>query len=367
MQLRDLRIALAAFLVLVPVLVIVSCSSGNTKGSGESRTSPLSITMDPYIATDQVPDDPDDPAIWVHPKDPTKSLIVATNKVEKPGGALVVFDLEGKIIQSIGNLDRPNNVDIEQRVMLGGETLDIAVVTERQARAVRIYAIDPNSRALSEKAVVPVFEGEQGDHAAPMGIGVYRRMDGTTFVIVGRKSGPAEGYFWQYRLVPGPRLELVRKFGAFSGSGEIEAVVVDDALGYVYYADETTGIRKYHADPDAPEAQRELALFGQSGYLGDREGLAIYAVDDRTGYLVSTDQLEGKSRYFLYRREGGAGGPHDHSELVAVLDGPADSTDGIEVTATRLKAELPFGMLVAMNSGPRNFLVFAWPDLRPPN
>ena len=45
----------------------------------------------------------------------------------------------------------------------------------------------------------------------------------------------------------------MRRFGTFSGLGEIEAVAVDDALGYVYYADEGTGIHKWHADPDAPE------------------------------------------------------------------------------------------------------------------
>ena len=345
-------------------LMILSCSSGKTTDPIPQQTSlRVSVKLEPHVATDPVPDDPDDPAIWIHPEDPRRSIIVATNKVERPGGSLVVFDLEGRIIQSIDNLDRPNNVDVEQRVRIGSELTDIAVVTEREAEAVRIYGIDSSTRLLSEMAVIRVFEGEQGDNAAPMGVGIYRRMDGTAFVIIGRKSGPEDGYMWQYRLVSGPRLELVRKFGTFSGRGEIEAVAVDDALGYVYYSDETAGIRKYHADPDVADAQRELALFGQSGYLGDREGLAVYAVDERTGYLVSTDQVDGNSRYLLYRREGGPAGPHDHTQPVAVFEGPADSTDGIEVTGVGLNADLPLGILVAMNSGPRNFLVFAWPKL----
>src|SRR5262245_51114699 len=345
--------------LLCALLILSSCSAGNDPAA-------QLVKLQPSVTTDQVPDDPDDPAIWIHPQDPARSIIVATNKVEKPRGSLAVFDLDGKIIQSIGNLDRPNNVDIEQGVRIGNETVDIAVITERQARAVRIYSIDPDARTLNERVVVPVFEGEQGESGLPMGIGIYKRKDGTAFVIVGRKSGPAEGYLWQYRLIPGPNLELVRKFGAFSGRGEIEAVVVDDALGYVYYADETTGIRKYQANPDSDHAERELALFGRSGYMGDREGLAIYATDDRTGYLVSTDQLDGRSRYLLYRREGGIAGPHDHNELVAVFDTPADSTDGIEVAAKRLSARLPLGVLVTMNSSSRNFLLFAWPKLSRP-
>jgi 3-phytase len=351
-------------LMLLPMKIAVSLLSlAMLSCSVVNKTSPrLSVKLDPYLETEQVPDDPDDPAIWIHPADHAQSIIVATNKVERPGGSLVVYDLNGKIIQTIGNLDRPNNVDIEQGIQLGEEKLDVAIVTEREARALRIYAIDAKTRTLRERAIVPVFDGEQGDHGAPMGLSIYKRADGTAFIIVGRKSGPTEGYLWQYRMLAGAKLELVRKFGKFSGKGEIEAIVADDALGYVYYADETTGIRKYHADPDVLQAEQQLSIFGQSGYSGDREGLAIYATSDRTGYLISTDQVQGKSHYFLYPREGGPAGPHNHP-LLAILDGPADSTDGIDATSVPLTQALPLGILVAMNSTPRNFLVFRWPTL----
>jgi 3-phytase len=154
--------------------------------------------------------------------------------------------------------------------------------------------------------------------------------------------------------------DLVRKFGKFSGDGEIEAIAVDDANGFVYYSDEAAGIRKCHADPDHAEAATELALFGTSGYRGDREGLAIYATGDRSGFLISTDQIEGGSRYLLYRREGSPGNPHDHSQVVALIEPGGDSTDGLEATAMPLGPRFPNGLLVAMNSGPKNFLYFAW-------
>ena len=79
---------------------------------------------------------------------------------------------------------------------------------------------------------------------------------------------------------------------------------MDDALGYVDYADEGDGIHKYHADPDHPDAARELAHFGKTGFQADREGIAIYARDDGTGYVVCTDQIPGNSEYRFYRREG---------------------------------------------------------------
>src|SRR5262249_8875780 len=155
------------------------------------------------------------------------------------------------------------------------------------------------------------------------------------FAIVAPKTGGKTDYLWQYELhgdaQGGVHATFVRRFGTFSERGasdgeigEIEAVAVDDALGYVYYADERSALHKWHADPSDPEAARELAVFGTEGYQLDREGLAIYANPDGTGFLVSTDQIPGGSVFRLYRREGRPGAPHDHSEVVATVKTPAD-------------------------------------------
>jgi len=324
----------------------------------------------PALATDPVTDDPDDPAIYIHPADPGRSLIIATNKVPAPKGALVVFGLDGKIRQTIDNLDRPNNVDIEYGLPLGGRPADIAVLTERLKRRLRVFRIEPDGKLtdVSSPAGLNVFEGEQGENGAPMGISLYRRArDGAIFAIVSPKTGPREGYPGQYRLSDDGagkvKATLVRRFGRFSGQGEIEAVAVDDALGYVYYADEGDGIHKYHADPDHPEAGRELAHFGKEGFRADREGIGIYARDDGTGYILCTDQLDGNSEYHIYRREGAPGRPHDHSEVLKIVRGGADGTDGIEVTSSAAGPAFPNGLMVVMNGGPRNFLVYRWEDV----
>lgn len=325
----------------------------------------------PAVATEAVTDDPDDPAIWVHPADPSRSLIVGTNKVAAPRGALVVFGLDGKIHQTIDGLDRPNNVDVEYGLALSGRTVDIAVATERHRSRLRIFRIDGDAGRLEELGPaggVPVFEGQQGDEAAPMGIALYRRArDGAIFAVVGRKSGPRQGYLWQYRLEDGGeggiRAVKVRELGRFSGRGEIEAIAVDDELGYVYYADEGDGIHKWHADPDHPDAGRELAHFGREGFLGDREGIAVYEGSAGAGYIVCTEQVEANSRYWIFRREGLPGAPHDHSEVLKIVRGGADSTDGIEATSAALGERFPHGLLVAMNSKDRNFLVYRWEDI----
>lgn len=105
-------------------------------------------------------------------------------------------------------------------------------------------------------------------------------------------------------------------------------------------------------------------MFGVEGFAGDREGIAIYARTDGTGYLICTDQIAGNTHYHLSKREGGPAGPNDHSKLVKRVRGGADSTDGIEVTSAALGGKFPSGLLIAMNCGAKNFLVFRWEDVR---
>ena len=340
------------------LLGLASCTARSTTPIAEARAA---------VATDPVPDDPDDPAIWVHPTDSDRSLIVGTNKVKAPSGALIVFGLDGKIRQTIGGLDRPNNVDIEYGFRVGAEHLDIAVVTERLKSQLRVFRIASDGSGLAEVTALGstrVLVDRSGEQAAPMGVSLYRRpKDGAVFVIVAPKDGPRNGYLAQYRLEDDGhgrvRISFVRYFGAFSGVGEIEAVAVDDALGYVYYADEGNGIHKYHADPDHEDAARELAHFGKSGFNSDREGIAIYARDNGTGYIVCTDQIENNSEYHVFLREGEPGRQHDHSRIVKTIRGGADTTDGLEITS-RVLAGFPSGLVAAMNSKGKNFLLYPW-------
>ena len=325
------------------------------------------------ISSDQVPTDPDDPAIWVHPTDPARSLVIGTNKVAAPDGALVIYGLDGKIRQTISGIDRPNNVDVEYGFRLGGESIDIVVTTERLKHRLRVFRIDPVESRLVGLGEIPVLAGQAGEAAEPMGIGLYKRpADSRIFAIVAPKTGPKSNYLWEYALADAGRTvsgRLVRRFGTFSGlgpipdeEGEIEAVVVDDELGYVYYADERFGIRKWHADPDHADAARELAVIGQSNYTGDREGLALIAAPGAGGYLLSSDQIEGGTILRVYRRSGPSGRPHDHGDALFAVDTPADATDGVDATSSRLPG-FPGGMVVMMNSQPRNFLFFRWDEM----
>ncbi len=358
--------------VLAPLALwagLAACSEGTPPAQAPAAASSL-LRLTPSFETAPVAHDADDPAVWVAPGDPARSLILGTDKEEKVGG-LFVFGLDGAVRQVIAPLDRPNNVDVEYGFVMGDERRDIAVLTERMQRRLRVFAIPPDGGMLVDLAPdgLPVLEGQQGEAGEPMGIALYKRpADEAMFAIVSPKTGGPDGYLWQYRLDwDGTRVRgtIVRQFGRFSRIGaepgeigEIEAIVVDDVLDHVFYSDERFGIRKWRADPDATDADIELAVFGTEGYQGDREGLAIYETADGRGLLVASDQIDGGTRLHVYRREGEAANPHSHPTL-AVLETQADGTDGLEVTSRALPG-FPRGLLVMMNSRPRTFQVYDW-------
>ena len=81
------------------LLALISCGPSNR--------------IEPILKTEKVPHDSDDPAIWIHPTDLGKSLIIGTDKHDTDGG-VYAFDLKGKRLDSLSirGLKYPNNVDI---------------------------------------------------------------------------------------------------------------------------------------------------------------------------------------------------------------------------------------------------------------
>ncbi len=318
--------------------------------------------LKPRVVTESTKHDTDDPAIWVNRANPAGSLILGTDK--NADGALYVFGLDGKIHRDkvVRGLVRPNNVDVAYGVALGGQKVDIAVVTERYAHRLRVYRLP--EMAPVDGGGLPVFEGERARDC--MGIALYTRAaDNAVFAIVSRSDyqAPLQGYLHQYRLVDDGtgrlRAVFTRSFGDWTGKGEIEAIAVDDELGYIYYSDENYGIRKYLADPAADDADEQLAVFGLDGFGNDREGISIYKVNDGTGYILVSDQKNNAFR--LFRREGEPGNPHEHRRLKTV---PAStlSSDGSDVTNANLGPAFPRGLFVAM-SEKRIFHYYAWEDI----
>ena len=286
--------------------------------------------------TPSEPHQTDDPAFWVNKKNPAESLLFGTVKMAAPDGAIAVYRLDGTRLQRVPNMDRPNNIDVAYGLRIGNRKVDVAVATERNKNQLRVFEIVP-SVGLKDLAALPVFD-------QPMGVALYtRRSDKALFAIVSRKTGPSGGYLWQYRISADTAGKLtavkVREFGNFSGAKEIEAVAIDPEREHVYYSDEGAGIRKYYANPAHPDAAKELALFGTTGWKGDREGIAIHR-----GYIVATDQQRANSEFHVFAR--------DTLKELGLFRVGTSSTDGIDISSS--------GIFAAMNDSRHNFSLTEW-------
>ena len=300
-----------------------------------------------------------DPAIWLHPSDPVKSLIVGTDKGAYPNGGLFVWNIDGTQQQHI-LISAPNNVDIGYGMKLGDETIDIAVVTMRDHRQIRIFKIDSQSRRLSDIST----PGYIGIFDSPYRLTLYKRpKDDVLFAIVSSANEELQGKLWQIMLeddgagkVQGTK---VREFG--KRFGVVEGMVADDEMGYIYAADDSFGIHKYFADPEQGN-DKSLAFFANEDEIhGNRKGLALYAYSDRTGYILVSTPADRAIR--VYRREGEKDNPNIHALVTIIQSTDSAAGDGIDVNNRFVSDEFPQGLLVWHNNEKQRFDLYSWKDI----
>lgn len=321
------------------------------RGNSQENTSKIpTIEVFPEFISDTVSFDTDDPAIYFNRKNPAKSLIIGTDKGGKTGqGGIYVFDIFGKnmVQKNLLGINRPNNIDVAYGLIGNGKSkIDIAVCTERNTNKIRVIKL-PDMQ-LVDAGGIEVFEGEI--QRSPMGVALFTdEKTQQIYAIVSRKDGPLQGYLFQYLLYADDsgivRGKLVRKFGQYSGLKEIESIAVDNELGFVYYSDETVGVRKYYAHPDS--TGKELALFARTGFTEDHEGISIYKTSAKKGYILVSDQQA--NQFHVFRREGEPADKHKH-ELIKIIKTQTNESDGSEIISYKLNKRFKNGLFVAMSN-----------------
>ena len=320
-------------------------------GISQDKISKIPIVeVFPELVSDTVSFDTDDPAIYYNRKNPAKSLIIGTDKGGKTGqGGIYVFDIFGKnmVQKNLLGINRPNNIDVAYGLIGNGKgKIDIAVCTERNTNKIRVIKL-PDMQ-LVDAGGIEVFEGEI--QRSPMGVALFTdEKTQQIYAIVSRKDGPLQGYLFQYLLYEDDRGivrgKLVRKFGQYSGLKEIESIAVDNELGFVYYSDETVGVRKYYAHPDS--SGKELALFARTGFTEDHEGISIYKTSAKKGYILVSDQQA--NQFHIFRREGELADKHKH-ELIKIIKTQTNESDGSEIISYKLNKRFKNGLFVAMSN-----------------
>jgi 3-phytase len=342
-------------------LVGLSLCTGAVALAQPASEDPPRATPHAIVETEPVPsqgDAADDPAIWIHPNDPHRSLVLGTDKK----GGLNVFDLDGKRIQLVSDGSRPNNVDVFYGFPLGGRAVDLVVagVRSRSRPGVAFWRIDPESRLLTEVAPTPAFTVFDG--AEPYGSCVYKSpRDHAFYVFVTSKDGGVE----QYRLDPdGASSIRATRVRSFRVASTAEGCVADFDLGWLYIAEEDVGIWRYGAEPDSGASRTLVARVGEHGLADDVEGLTIYYASGSKGYLIGSSQ--GANKFQVYQRDG-------TNAFVLTIDpsagtiGDVGETDGIDVTNVATSPQFPQGLFVCQDgrarNGRQNFKYFAWDQI----
>ncbi|NJR58442.1 MAG: phytase [Cyanobacteria bacterium CRU_2_1] len=299
--------------------------------------------------------DADDPAIYVHPTDSSKSLVITALK----DGGLAVYDLNGQEVQRLTPDDiRYNNIDLIYGFKLGDKTVDLAIATDRRNDTIAIFQIDPTTRQLSDitstalsDAAASIFGIDDGSQTA-YGIAAYTHpVSGKSYVFVSQREG---NQIAQLELIDNGdgtvNATTVRTLSApippdkELEDAQFEGMVVDKELGYLYAGQEQRGIWKFFADPDAATEGTLIEASRPEGdvLVSDVEGLTIYYGANGKGYLLVSSQ--GDSSYAVFDRQGS----NDYLGSFVVDDGVdgVEESDGADVISVPLGDQFPNGLLV---------------------
>lgn len=341
----DANLLTAALLAAVLLLTLSGCA----REPAPEPFDPVTRNwLRPVLETPPVAsadDAADDPAIWVDPEVPRRSLVLGTNK----DAGLHVYDLDGRQRQFLpaGNV---NNVDLRRRPWREPD-LSVAVASHRDPSAVVVFTLDHTSLEVREARRIAV------DLTEPYGICLYQDADAQPWVILNDKDGT----FVQYRLERDYALTEARRFRTAS---QPEGCVADDAGGVLYVGEEAAGIWKLDADPAAPAELTPFARVGDGVLAADVEGLALYRSGGRTWLLASS---QGDNSFAVYDTASGTFRTSFHVGRDAGVDDVSE-TDGIEVASTALPG-FPRGLLVVQDGyndrprGNQNFKYVSLADL----
>ncbi|MFG1955835.1 phytase [Micromonospora sp. NPDC048830] len=330
----------------------------------------------------------DDPAIWVHPADSRKSMVIVTVKE----GGLRVYDMGSRELQSLPATEAPridtaagryNNVDIAYGVSLAGRTVDVAVVSDRYNDQLRFFVVNP-AGATARTPLVEVTAADQNflfnpDRAAvdeehtAYGLAIWQPRPGESYAVVTQEGattvatariveiGGKLGYTdirrltmpGTFRLPDGTTWVPCAEPGALP---QFEGVAVDQASGVLYAAQEDVGLWRLQlplgsaSQPTLIDRVKDFGIhdvydseteecqpvdpkakgYGGNLLTADAEGVDIYYGPGASGYVLVSSQ--GDDTFAVYERQGA--NEALGSFQVKGVDGADDinGSDGLAVT-----------------------------------
>lgn len=336
--------------------------------------------VQPTLETANLPDngfgsDADDPAFWVHPANPAKSLVVASAK----NGGIRVYDLQGGKLQTIDPLTtevgegRINNVDVAYGLrMADGTIIDVAVASDRGLDLILVYRINGDSetplteitdltspRAFLMRPAPSGYTDEANpvkDQHTAYGLALWSdKATGKLFAVGTQRTEPRVGLFSLTPTAAGKvRVEMTADYrvaATYKGQDlrqandndplkdwnpQFEGVVVDQRSGVLYAGEEDVGIWRIDLKTGKVEDKPMYETRGARGssftnaasvISRDVEGLTIFYGAGNTAYLIASSQGG------AHGEDGVADAPYDDTFVVFDLSGPAKLLGSFRVGA----------------------------------
>ena len=232
-----------------------------------------------------------DPALWINPTDPTKSMIIGANDTQ-----LSTYDMNGAVLAA-GTAGAPESftgVDTRDGFSLGGSQVSIATTVGNGV--IRFYTIDPATRALTDKTATAGGLTLPKHGGSVSTVCMYQSpVSGKTYAFVMADNGGAqqlelkdEAGKINYSIVQGytgPDWDVA----ATTANG----CVVDDETKTLYVSEKGAGIWKFDAEPPVAPATTTTGTLidtpAPAGHLNNTtKGLAIVRTGAGTGYLMAS-------------------------------------------------------------------------------
>lgn len=289
-------------------------------------------------------------AIWVHPEDGARSLVLGAGGT----GGLEVYGLDGTLKQRVSDIEA-SQVMVRYGFEIGGARRPLVLAYDPMRSALTGYTIDDGQ--LARLPGVPILADDE-----------LTGLCGYTSAITGRVYALGmtdSGEMLQWELfAKGGALEgrLVRSVALGKG---VEYCVVDDASGTMYYGDEALGVMSLPVGPETDPARKIVDLAAPRGEITEEvkgialaqgaDGKALLIVSDTSSERFSAYDLEGK---LLGRFQVGTGGKVDS----------VGENEGIALATVPMGSAFPEGVLAIAdqdNDGEHsNFKLVGWREVR---
>jgi 3-phytase len=285
----------------------------------------------------------DDPAVWYNSADPSRSLILATNKDE----GVYVYGLDGAERQKLP-VGLSNNVDVRG---------DLAVASNDGVNALSWFRIDPSSLDVTHAGDTRL------ERIEPYGV-CLGLVGGMLQAAVTFKDGSID--IWPV-YDGGSGAVTLGAVRTMKLASQLEGCVFDDEAKRLFVGEENHGLWAIDLESNGPPVLVD-SIAHKRGLVADVEGMSLWAGGGGAGYLVVSAQSE--DRYVIYDRKP----PHAAVGVISVgpsRDGKVDGvshTDGLDVMSSPLPG-FPKGVLVVQDDAnptreaDQNFKVVDWREV----